>query len=803
LTELTWYAKWIWSGPAAEQNSYRIFRKSFDWPTDRSCIPVAYISADYQYKLYLNGRLLTNGPAPSTRVRQTYDVVPITLSTDQANVITVVVSYPHAPLFSGFRNRGGFLFQMDDIVSDASWLVAVEQPWDKSSQRTSVQQGFAEYYDARKEPQGAFGGDIIGDEWRHADIVCDANDGAWPLLEERDIPQPTFRRIDREMRMLEWGNCTPGNGDTVSQRMQDEALRPLTRGVVKRSADPSEPVEIVPDGDDLYVTYDFGQEVSGFVKVCVEGDNSGAVLDLGYGEVLRIGETASGFYLTGRASELNYADQVTLRDGVTVFRGFAHRAFRYMRIAFRGLVSPLKIHFVTLVESTYPVNRLGSFACSDARLEQIWEIGRRTLQLCMDDRYMDCPWRERAQWIGDARVEAIAAAMCFGDTLLHARFLRKTAEAQYADGRTDPVGPGEWDEHQKDHPIHGFTCLWIASIWDYYQLTADGDLPEQLLPAVLRSLDWLQTYATGPGGLLADVGPWNFTDWAPGLSGQPTGIAAPLNLFYIDALRAASRMAAFAGDTDVAASLDMRRDLAANSFVDLFWNDTRGVFVDAIVNGVQSETASQHVSSLVLLFGLGTPSQRARIASWLLTDSSLTQVGSPYFSFYLLGALYSIGKHDAALDFIGDKWGMMLDAGATSWWETFVNDTTSHCHAWSIGPTIDLLTEYLGVSAGEPGFALVKVAPHPSGLAWAKGVVPIPSGDVVCSWRDTPERFTLDISTPVGIHLQATLPAGPNDTIIVDSEPLTEDAITNRTSSSVELCVMPGSGYRFEVLKGG
>ncbi len=801
LTEVTWNASWIWSGEARPTNAYRIFRRSFVWLADRSSIPTAHISADYQYKLYLNGRLVTNGPAPSTRIHQCYDPVQISLVPGEENVITVVVSFPNAPLFSGFRNRGGFLFQMDDIVSDESWLVANESPWDPTTERVSVQQGFAEHYDARIEPVGTFGGDILAEDWHAAEVVCPANGGEWPPLEERGIPQPSFARKDRELRAIEWGNCTAGDGATVAERMQGESLRPLTRGAINRWIDGTEQVEVLPDGDDIYIIYDFGQEVSGFVKVCVEGENDAAIIDMAYDEKLRPGDYPSGFYHAGPASRIRYADRVTLRDGVTVFRGFAPRAFRYMRVAFRGLVAPLKIQFVTLVESTYPVNRLGSFACSDGRLEQIWEIGRRTLQLCMDDRYMDCPWRERAQWIGDARVEAIAAALCFGDTLLHKRFLRQTAEAQYPNGKTDPVGPGEWDDHAPNRPIPGFTCIWIASIWDYYQLTADGDVPTALLPAVMRALGWLQTYATASGGLLSDVGDWNFTDWAPGLNGQPLGIAAPLNLFYINALDVARKIAEYAEESALAEQLAEKLQTVRAAFNETFWSESRGIYVDLVKGGNQTELASQHTNALALLFDIGTAEQRGIVTEHLLTDSTLTQVGSPYFSFYLLAALYHTGQHAAALAFIRQKWGMMLDAGATTWWETFVSGTESHCHAWSIGPTIDLLTEYLGVSSAEPGYALVKVAPHPSGLKWAKGTVPIPDGDIVCSWLDTPERFTLDITVPVGIHIRPILPAAPTDMLLCDGEPITEDAITRRTSAEAEVCVMPGSGYRFEVIK--
>ena len=82
----------------------------------------------------------------------------------------------------------------------------------------------------------------------------------------------------------------------------------------------------------------------------------------------------------------------------------------------------------------YPVRETGSFTCSDPALNRLWEVSGRTLAVCMDDLYNDCPHRDQAQWM-DAFVSARCAFARFGTLDLTRKCLLQHGLCSYRDGR--------------------------------------------------------------------------------------------------------------------------------------------------------------------------------------------------------------------------------------------------------------------------------------------------------------------------------------------------------------------------------
>ena len=82
----------------------------------------------------------------------------------------------------------------------------------------------------------------------------------------------------------------------------------------------------------------------------------------------------------------------------------------------------------------------------------------------MIDAYVDCPWREQAQWWGDARVQAANTFHLSADARMLKRGIRQIAAQEPPNGLTYGMTPT-----MSHHCIlPDYTLTWVMTIWDYY-----------------------------------------------------------------------------------------------------------------------------------------------------------------------------------------------------------------------------------------------------------------------------------------------------------------------------------------------
>lgn len=589
------------------------------------------------------------------------------------------------------------------------------------------------------------------------------------------------------------GESFPADGKQIAWRpVTAESRQPahisqiMAEGTRRRlfESEAGEPEEILRGGvgtrvktgptTDVSFLIDFGKEVTGYPRIHITGARGGEVVDFGYGEVL---QEPNGAFLaqaedptkklagSGGTARLypdrdgvHYADRYICRPGAQTFETFDKRGFRYLQVDVRNAPSGLTLDSAGIRFSTYPVEYKGAFQCSDERLNRIWETGRWTVQLNMEDGYTDCPWRERGQWWGDARVEALINYYCFGDTALIKKCLRQQGQSLNAEGMTWGVYPTDWDGGR----LPSFTLIWISTLWDTYRYTGDKEIVRELYPKVRKTLDTFFAPRVGPNGLLKDVPYWVFIDWAPV---DDKGESGSLNAYYYDALRCAAEMGRLLSDGsggEYAARAAAVKD-ALNRHL---WDKEAHAYRDSILpDGKVTQKISQQTNSLCVLFDIAPKGEQARILDFIYDPANknrpggLVEAGSPYFSYYQLAALFHTGRREQALAYIREKWGRMLDWGATTWWETW-QPGASFCHGWSGGPTYNLSAEVLGVQPLKPGFEEVAIQPQWLGLSYASGVVPTAKGPVEVGWQrdEVGKSAAVRVETPEGLAYELTLP---------------------------------------------
>jgi alpha-L-rhamnosidase len=391
----------------------------------------------------------------------------------------------------------------------------------------------------------------------------------------------------------------------------------------------------------------------------------------------------------------------------------------------------------------------------------------------MHDGYEDCPSREQRQWVGDAYVEMLVNFAAFGDTHLAAKLLRQVAHSQRPDGMTHMATPGDvassWGLFIPDYCLY-----WVMTIGEYARYTGDTALAMELFPSVARGMAWFERYLD-EHGLLNSVPGWVFIDWA---DVDRRGECAALNALFCFALAHAANIARWCGAKREAKHYQALAGRVRRALNERLWDEERGVYVDACIEGQRGRRVSQQTNALCVAYDIAPKERWPRILAAIMDPERLrvTSTGpgdpavrdfdeepqvvlaQPFFMHHLHRALAKASEHGLLVDNIRRHWGEMLEAGATTFWEHW-HGRASQCHAWSATPTYDLSTELLGVTPTQSGSGQFLVAPKPAGLRWARGVFPSVKGDIPVSWEREPESSRLTVDVPRETKAQIVVPA--------------------------------------------
>ena len=497
-----------------------------------------------------------------------------------------------------------------------------------------------------------------------------------------------------------------------------------------------------PDGD-VELLYDLGEQNVGYYSFDLIAD-AGVAVDIFSLEYI----TPDG-RLQHSISNRNGMRYIT-RQGANEFTSLKRRSGRYVFITLRNQKTPVRIRNFRLIESTYPLDYIGSFACSDARLDRIWDISTRTLKLCMEDTFTDCPLYEQTHWVGDARNESLLAYPAFGTTDIARRCIRISAQSLELYPIAGCQTPSSWDVL-----IPAWSFLWGISVWDYYWYTGDAEAVREFWPAVIQNLQGAERYVNEQDLFSAPF--WNFFDWTPIDSNQKTVLHN--SMFVVGAIDAALKLGQVLDDHRHDAWLQALRQRLVRG-VNRLWDAQKQAYPDSVhSDGSPSPSTCQHTSFLAVLYDILEPQNLEAAKRNLLTPpEGMVRVGSPFAALYQFEALEKLDLEDEIIQEIYRNYLPMLEAGATTVWESFPSGTTgggqfptrSHCHAWSSAPNYFLPRIVLGVKATEPGAAAVQISPHLTGLTWAQGKVATVRGPVTVTWRVRDDVVEITAAAPAG-----------------------------------------------------
>ncbi len=735
------FADWIGSSAGGFNDAgLYLFRKQLALESKPAHF-IVHVSADNRYRLFVNGTPISWGPANSDLAHWNYETVDLApFLRAGANQLAAQVwrSVPGASPARQISRRLGFILQGDGPAecsanTGASWRVIADPSYAPIPHRSvDVGGGYiagpTDRVDARLRPWG----------WQEANF----DDSAWlaavPLGKGNHAGLNTYRG-------------TPWLLEARSIPAMEERVEPMgdlvqVQGVAGLATDaPFGPAVRIPANTQAEFLIDRRILTMGFPRLVVSGGKNARVR-LQYQESLFQADGTKGNRSVWQGKVMKgYYDEF-VADGAAgrEFVPLWLRVFRYVKITVNTAEEPLVLDSLENRFVAYPLVEKARFSSSDATLAPVWQTSWRTARLCALETYMDCPYYEQLQYIGDTRIQALISLYVSGDD----RLARRALESFNAS--LQPMGLTKSSHPSRDTQIiPPFSLIYILSLHDFYMLSEDTSFLAGTLPGTRFILDWFLQRIDPATGLLGPLPYWNHVDGgvAEFAAGSPPGAeeggSAHVSLLLALALERAADLSALAprpGEREfyLAQARALKEAVRRQC-----WDESRQLFAETSAKTL----FTTHTNSLAVLAD-AAPSGRAALARRLVEDRSLVQP-TLYFDYYVFEALASAGLGDLVLPRL-ERWKAFIAAGLTTFPEHGV-ESRSDCHAWSAHPLYALLATTCGIRPASPRFGSLVISPAPGTLTEFSGEMPHPRGTVRVSFTRQPDALKYTITLPEGL----------------------------------------------------
>jgi hypothetical protein len=762
-----WHASWV-THPTAPLRDPIVLR--FRHPLQLATVPASYpvrVSADNRFILFVNGQRVGDGPARDDLSHWRYerfDLAPY-LKPGQNLITATVWNWGIFAPVAQHTDRTAFLLESEatgetGISTPAGWQVKVE-PGHKALDRSSVtfrtymaagpgEEIDAASYDWQWQQPGDQTGwveaatpmrDSVHGGVNRAHSADTTGDNFWSLLPDR-LPHMEFGAVSA--------------GETVRASQSIPVHAPGEPGTIQAEIStndsvfqdfPVKPVTILP-GTLVHILLDRKTLTTAYPELTVSG-GKGSTIRLTYAEALFDKEMHKGDRDEVANREAKGLSDLFRPDGgqKRSFEPLWWRTWRYLDLEIETQDQPLTLDSLTAQFTAYPFEERASFISSDAELAKIWEVSWRTARLDAHETYMDTPYYEQLQYIGDTRLQALISYAVAGDDRLGRQAIEAFDHSRTPDGITRSRYPSSLPQS-----IPTFSLLWVGMVRDWWMNRPDASVARNALPGTRAVLDWFQRYEA-PDGLLRRLPWWSFIDWVP--KGEtPTydrnDESCMTTLQYLGALLDAAELEKGLGDPVFAERYSARAAHVRAGITAKCWNPTRNLMAETS----EQKTFSQQASILGVLYDVVPKASQQAVMENVLKIQPGDQLddvlsASWYFRFYLARALVHANMGD---EYIGSlsSWRGLLKLHFSTWPEQ-PEPTRSDSHAWSAHPIYDLLTVVAGIEPASPGFESVRITPNLGPLPQLKATYPHPMGNIAVEYVRKGTALDAHITLPAGL----------------------------------------------------
>jgi hypothetical protein len=734
ISKQRWPARWISPKESAYQYGVYHFRKTFNL-TSKPEQFIIHLTGDNRYRLFVNGKYVTDGPQISDSHHWRFESLDIAefLNAGSNTIAVQVTNWSEtAPVYI-MGKRTALIVQGDDakssvINTDQSWKYMLNKAVSPIIFRPGDPSIFYQYYAAG--PMEKINGSEYPWEWETPGF----NDSQWKeaLATEAGAPfgatgfgDATWDLVPRSIPLMEY-RYQPGG---VFRRIEGVSFSSKQFPVT------------IPANTTCSVLIDQKQLTTAYPELVV-GGGKGSQIKMIYAEALYNDIKNKGHRDSISGKSIHGVYDIFQPDGVASrrFSTLSFRTFRYVQLDITTGSEALTIEKFGSWFTGYPFEKKGNFSASDPSLTKVFDIGWHTARLCAYETYVDCPYWERLQYVGDTRIQALVSYYVSGDDRLARNALEQFYWSTTYDGLTYSRYPSSLAQF-----IPNYSLVWVTMVHDYFMYRNDPQFVKSFLPGIRRVLEHFEQYAT-ENNMMKEQPYWDFFDHTfptHKIVQESTSKQLTTNsLFYAYTLDLAAEIFLHYNESQLAQkysslSLKLKEGVKKQT-----WDTNRQLYADT----PDKKHFSMHSNIMAILVGLVPQPEQRNFVKRIVETKELTPT-TLYFDFYLARAMNQAQTGDLYMNLLS-KWKSLLTLGLTTFPEGV---DRSECHAWSASPNYEMLATFAGVQPAAPGFKKVVVRPLMQSLEKVQGSIPHWAGDLQVDFVKKGNQLTGKVILPKDI----------------------------------------------------
>lgn len=527
--------------------------------------------------------------------------------------------------------------------------------------------------------------------------------------------------------------------------------------------------------------FDLGEESTGWAKLKLRG-SAGREISITY--------PGSGGHTLGRYQTCKY---ICRGDGEEVFQSrFSYNGYQFVDVV--GMDYEPKVYDVEGQRVATDLETVGSFSCSDGRLNKLQEVLLRTVRNYIVHIPND-PTREKSGWTQDVQADFFEMAYNFNVAPTFIKWQRDFQDATHDNGYVPPVAPGRFDGPTINGPWWGGVIIYNA--WYVYNFYGDLRVLEEAYPFMQKYLGYLDSIAKD------NIVEWGLGDWMEVGSVRPVRTPVPFTstIAYYWFTTILQKTATLLNKPEDAEKYRAKAALIHDAF--------NRKFLDSATGRYAKDSQASQLMPLVL--GAAPEEKRElilqRLVERIAADNNHLSTGFVSTPMLLTG-LTDLGRGDIA-------WAIATQTDYPSFIDAIINrGNTVMKEDWKGGlvqmPTLQgpIGTWFYHSLAGirsdpdSPGFRHFILKPETSGtVTWVKSHFDTHHGRIASNWQRSGSDFTWDFTIPPNSTASVHVPAANGMMVSVNGAPAAQAngvKVQRQTKERLELLVESGV-FRVEV----